>query len=1230
MPELIAGGPIIPVPLLNELDSGKVVFFCGAGISEGLSSGLPNFAGLVQHVYEANHIKPDAVESEALDLEEPATHRRRPALDKALGLLERPERLGAIALRRTVIKRLSEPPSGDLLIHKALIELSRNERGVRLITTNFDNRFVEAGLDKELVDAAPKVPVPKPHNWSSLVHLHGRIAPKEDGSNLVLTAADFGRAYLTERWAARFVTELFREFIVVFVGYSVSDPVMSYMVDALAAERDKGAQFTPAYAFAEEDGSDAGRSKARDGWRAKNVEPILYNRRDGHRLLAETLIEWAQIRKDPFHARSRIAINEMSKIPAGPDDQAVERVVWALQDPVAATTLADEPPVMDDGEYAKLEAWLDMFAEKKLLCCTAEDIKSNGSDQNPAVVPLVDNGYRSENPNNLDMTRARLSFWLARHLHVPQLLAWVLRNGGHLHPRLRQEVQRNLVKEESNIPARLRLLWTVLLNNKPIDPWKGLWTSSRYAAAVSESERHRIEDDVIESIAPRLIVQPGPAPGLAFKQYVENKPTPILPIDTCGHLKLVSGDDDLRHEVREVLNDPEVLARHADTLTGHLEQALDLGEEDDEVYPDSYWYRPSISAHEQNRDYDEWTHLIDLVRDSHLALAAVNRRRAENLLLRWMESRQSLFRRLTLHALTENPKFYIRLARKLLLAGRKPGLWELEMRREVMRFLRLAGERLPRDLRTEIVRAIHTGPKSKKGKALPNYEDIIRREKALRLYKLSVSGARLNKKSRALAEEAILDGDPDDFERDEFLSWHGEARWIGDEEFAPVDLVEGSISDVVAALDDEKVGQDELRGLVVRKRVKVATALRRLAKQGKWPPIYWQGFLWHLAGPHEKNAPLVRLHAYVATILVQAPDGLFTDVGTAAADFLSRLAKEYAIDRETEFGLLWTKAWTSKGEVEPQTAEPGNPLTDALNDPAGKLAEAALTRLQKYEPQAGEGIPEVVRPYFDSIGQDPDGHLGRVMLASRLYYLFAVDPDWTTEHMIVRLSPGQSQEAANLWSAYGWSPRLGPDLLRAFKDPFLEILQDEGVDDRKLGNLRGLFVTVCLEAPEELSDQEIRSVVEPLPEEGLKTLLVNLEQRLRGEAEERGRIWRNKVHPWLSEYWPQAEGRNTVGTSEVFLKMLVECGDAFPQAVKGSLEYLRPLEGRSLYRFDKNGHATHHPNSMLQVLNQIVDADVLPTHQRHPLREALDELRTANTEVASDSRFQRLYQIANQ
>ena len=151
--------------------------------------------------------------------------------------------------------------------------------GVRLVTTNFDNRFVDAGVGEGRINAAPKFPVPKAHNWSSVVHLHGRILKGDENSglDLVLTAADFGRAYLTERWASRFVTELFREFAVVFVGYSLDDRVMTYLVDALAAEIARGAGYRAAYAFAPYDGCACSREDTERTWHAKNVKPILYD-----------------------------------------------------------------------------------------------------------------------------------------------------------------------------------------------------------------------------------------------------------------------------------------------------------------------------------------------------------------------------------------------------------------------------------------------------------------------------------------------------------------------------------------------------------------------------------------------------------------------------------------------------------------------------------------------------------------------------------------------------------------------------------------------------------------------------------------------------------------------------------------------------------------------------------------------------------------------------------------
>ena len=873
MPELVPEGPRIPVHLMNEVDEGRVVFFCGAGVSVGNGSNLPNFEELVDHVYEANRIESDAVELEALHRDEPDRSRRRPQFDKALGLLERSDRLGPEALRGTVIERLSTPATGPLRIHEALLTLSRTEGGIRLVTTNFDNRFVEAGEGNLSVDAAPKLPVPKRYNWSSLVHLHGRIVPGKGGANLVLTAADFGRAYLTERWAAHFVTELFREFTVVFVGYSVADPVMSYLVDALAAERAKGARFANAFAFAPHDGTPEGEDSARDSWHAKNVKPILYDDHEGHRLLSETLVAWARIRNDPFQARSQIALNGISKLPAGPNDPVVERVVWALEDPVAAQALAESPPVVDEDDFPKIERWLDAFQEAGLLACDSAEANPGAGVEGPAFVRLVDSGYQPHNPNTLDTTRSRLAYWIARHLHVPQVLAWVLRNGGRMHPALRDLVKGNLSDAEFDIPPRLRLLWTILSNYQPRNPRGVLWSSKHYLAAGSDDERRRVEDEVISDLAPELIVVPGPTTHVQFARYFDGNTEPIAPIDACGHPKLRVGGENTEFYIEGIFGKEGVLARHAERLTTHLEQALALAEEDDEIYSDSSLYRPSIKVHDQNRHHESggMGNLIDLVRDAYLALAAIDRARAANLLRRWVLSLSAAGHEAPpLMPWTEDPKSDIRLARTLLLTRRPRGVWTWEFQRELLRFFRKAGGRLPRDFRVAIVRAIHEGTKPKPRNPPRNYSALIRREKALRLQKLSIAGARLDKKSRELAEGLAQDADP---ERDEFLRWQAEARWIGDEEFAPQNLIEGTVPDVARAIRDESVSQDEFRGLAGAQPEKAIEALEALAAEGTWQADYWKWFLWSVPGsPHGEEAD-TGLHERAARCLANRAGG---------------------------------------------------------------------------------------------------------------------------------------------------------------------------------------------------------------------------------------------------------------------------------------------------------------------------------------------------------------------
>lgn len=1221
MPELVANGPDIPVGLLNQLDNGSVVFFCGAGISATRGSDLPGFGELVEHVYEANHVEPDAVEREALDLDEADVQRRRPSFDKALGLLER--RLGTQTLRETVISRLSKPATGELVVHRALIDLSRRPTGVRLITTNFDGRFVEAGVPESEVDAAPKLPVPRPHSWSSVVHLHGRILSISGAVDLVLTAADFGRAYLTERWAARFVTEVFREFTVVFVGYSLGDPVMSYMVDALAAERAKGGQFAEAYAFAEHDGKPTGIERTRDAWGAKNVSPLLYDSVDDHSRLAETLVRWAEIRSDPFQARAQIALSGVESLPAGADDPLVERVIWALDDPTSAQALANASPVTDEADFRKIAAWLERFSERGLLTCSADATAPAGSDQDPAVIRLVDTGFLAESPQTIDSTRAHLARWIANHLHVPQVLSWVLANGGHMHPVLSGEVRRQLAGPDVEVPARLRLLWTTLLDHKPIDHYRFLWTARHHQAAASDAERLLIEEAVLQELTPQLVVRPGPAPYLRFEVLDGTAASPV-PLDECGHLVVMAGDADARYQVREIFQDDAVLRRHAVALTAHLEQALSLVGLSDEFERHSYFSRPSIAPHDQNPDWesDGWSHLIDLVRDSHLALARVNRAGADHLLERWASSNHLLFWRFALNALAEVPKSDIRIARKLLLGGRRPGLWEPELRREVLRFLRRAGSRLRRDLRVEVVRAIHAGPRGKMRKI---NERLIRHEKALRLFKLAESGALVDKKSRALAAEvaAEIEGNPD--HREEFVVWRGGAVWLADETALPPELRGGSYRDVIAAIRT----QDErrLNALVVERPVQAIAAVRRVTKRGQLTLTLWEDFLAGVVRLQEGHENLPKWRRAAGRALASAPDELFAKDSWAASEFVRHLADSVESNEEMEFSSLWTRVWGSMDVSRYSDSDYDDPLTMALNHPVGKLAEAALIRLSKHQPIAASGLPDGVQHYFNTVVRDSSGGPGRIMFATSLLRLHAIAPEWTTEHLLSRLDPPASAEARSLWSAYAASPRVGPNLLLAFKESFLEVLRGRAGATIQ-SRLTGLFMAICLEGADELTADEIWGVVDTMTEEALTRVLRSLKQRMEGDEEARGRIWRDRAQTWLEQYWPSDMSRNTAVTSQWMLDLVIEAGDAFPDAVDWCLTRLRPITDHGLRPLAMGDIATQHPCDVFRLVKQIVPENEIKAHQQYQLRELLDRLKEARPALAKDADFQRLYRLA--
>lgn len=1222
MPELVSKGPDIPVGLLNQLDDGRVVFFCGAGVSRGGGSQLPNFRDLLCNVYQENHLSPDEFEREAL-----GDH----AYDKVFELLEQPERLGPEQVRRSVAACLSKEPVGPLQMHRDLLSLSLVEGGHRLVTTNFDNRFREAereaaGLREHLqVHDAPALPVPTHRRWRTLVHLHGRIKPNGGHSELVLTSADFGRAYLTEGWAARFVSALFADFTVVFVGYSLSDPVMRYLVDAVATEgRDLGG----AYAFAGYDPAKTTAESARAKWKARNVEPMPYDEGDDHSLLRRTLRRWVDIRRDP-QSRARIALDGIGKLP---NEREAARVTWALERPDVARTLAQAHPFTDEQDFPKIERWLDVFADAGLLSRLA-----SGPDTADQAVRLVDDGSRSQSPHPLGEATHALASWIARHIHVPQVLEWVLRNGGRVHPELAREIRWSLADPPQPIPAKLRLFWTVLLDEQVPDFWNILFIEKQYRQAGSVEKRH-LEDVLLRSLVPRLTVLPGPSQRAEFQRRFDPDAPPTSPIEDCGHLRVRVGCDRVWQSAKKILGDPEFLCRHTKRITTLLVDALVLLRHDDQVLNHPVTGRvqlgfPSWIAADTDHFHSRnaWIRLIELARDSYFALAKHDRARASALLQRWARFDEPTCKRLVLHALAEDKASEADMADAVLLQNEAPGIWDPYVRNEVLRFLNKAGSRLRPGLVQRIVRAVHTGPDLARSDRQQVGPEALDPAKVARLLELHLSGAQLDKESRTLAVKAARarSRSADDFDQVHRVFSPIMAEAVSEDEQRARDLLGGPSADLKRVLCDESDGLswEDLGAIVHRDAARVAEALRECAERGKYPPAPWTRLMWHLVSMRREDKAEPDVENDVLEILLSAPDDLFVNVTMALADFLRAIGDAWDSERESEFRVLWERTWISAASG--GSIGNADPVTRALNHVAGKLAEAAIFRLSKHEPLPQSGLPSSVRFYFDTIATSPDAHPGRVLLAARLDFLFTVDPKWTEMELVRRLDPSASPaEALDLWAGFAWSPRLSPNSLQAIKASYLAVLARDNLPSRTKRGLLGLLVAICLNIPEELTKGEVRSIISRLSDSSLCVALSSLRGRLTGSPSERGQIWNDKVEPWLRDYWPREGGRNSAATSETMTHLVIGSGDSFPEAVSCCAPFLKPVESHHWDIVYLEEHIDKHPAAVLDLLSRVVQEE-LPQNSRPDLREILDAIAGVRPDLREDPRFRYLHQIAS-
>jgi hypothetical protein len=740
---------------------------------------------------------------------------------------------------------------------------------------------------------------------------------------------------------------------------------------------------------------------------------------------------------------------------------------------------------------------------------------------------------------------------------------------------------------------------------------------------------------LMDALRPRLRI------GKRLSLYGIDAPeTPQSPLDLMS-IEYEVEDNITGEEVLSVW--PEGSAPEADerllklltnTLYGALEDAIDAGVEGEGRYGISDSNIPSIASHEQNAYHSGFLPIVRTIADLWTRLARKDSRLALQVLQMWRETSFRLFRRLALFAAADSI-IPAEIAADILLSLPQDELFLAGASVEVHRLI----QRRWSEFSSEKQQAVET--RATDGPSEEAFRDDADKEVIIDHCRLNLLSAieRTNVELNDYAKEVLADirqrhpqWTPHPEERAGFHIWresrggivHDSTRLDGvpddqliakaTEEISDTNFTSGSSWDTLCRDDPERA----FRGL------------KASANQGVWPAWAWRGILWTKREPG--TIDLVR---DIAEYLLKWPVEQFGEILDSAAWWLNEHAAMIEGNR------LW-ELWDFINEHAPRDdrgEQPRDALTDALNSPAGRLAEILVSRI---------GVGETEAEFFEKVGnrlnklvgsEGTFGKQARVRLAAELSLLYERAPEWTTGALIPLFS-WSAPDAHAVWFARSYSNYIGsPALMDLTKQPFLEIFGKADISDQEIRAFSDWLTVIVLYNQHHpggypISGAEARAALRRAGTRSLTTVGHRLAIEFGAvKPEEKLKIWRTIIGPAFQAMWPLDTELQTSDATFKLTQILLASGDAFPEAADTIIPFIRPDDPRQhttvfvISEADSSFYSLS-PQKLLDLLAAAV-GDAQPG-ATFGLKKTLERLEAQNPTVRQSAKFQRLLRLSEQ
>ena len=1258
----LPNGLNIPDELLEARDQGNVVFLCGAGVS--YPAGMPDFLGLARYVVEEQGAPQDAQSRKMLSMweNENVQEGARPSLDQIFNLLQQEYAAGEIDY--LIAKRLKTKPRTCVSTHETILRLSKGaDSKPQIVTTNFDLLFERAagrGLKTYVPPALPDLANGQPLN--GLVYLHGRINSRikrgEGRQGFVVSSSDFGRAYLAEGWATRFMLDLLDQYTVILLGYSANDPPVRYLLQGLHTQRrGSRAKLFAFYSRTEEE--------VQPSWRDIGVHQALAYPRIGndHSALWDTLSAWADRADDPSAWRQRV-VDLARKGPRNLEPYERGQVASLVRTDVGAKLFAnaDPPPpgewlcVFDRNfRYGEIETPIDDSQP------TFDPLIEYGLDDDPPRPPenlrqtdppgddllslkptdrrinddtrLAKNGRQWTEP--LSFRLFHLARWIAKIAHEPVVPWWAARYSS-LHPKLLDEIEWRVERAADELPCLARLTWRLLtekFHTAPDDP---------YGLRVSWDEmRRRIETEGWTN---------------SFLREFERNVTPYLktgrpllldaarpPYKDWSQLRL---DDIASFEVAfptPVGERPEipddVLPKVYQIVRRHLELAAGLLTDIGTSY---YWetstFYPEDSPGE-NHISDESAYLF-WFRDLFDRMVETYPELVKADVALWPKEDPFSFNKLHLYAWTFDVLFSENEVGDGLLSLSDKAFWKEEYRRELLHLLKRRWHELPSDKRELVERRLVEGRARYSGESEEDFKQRRASGSAIVLGWLMNQGCELGGKTLEVLPD-LRSADPrwrPEWAETADRSRDVRVRWVGTDS-DPSPIIDAPISQIIPLARQhtrrafpEPTVYSPFEGLVEQRPVRAVAALTHVARRGDYPAEFWRSALqkW----PDEARC---RLSWLFGARLARLPSEIVVELGHDVFGWLRKYLPKLAAQDQPRalsiFDTLLEKLFTGEAEVE-QSGEHRDrsrrTLNYAINTPIGNATELLIELLNSQGLGEGSGVPPEIKSrlkrLFGAPGEGADHAVCSV--ANQLRCLDYIDPEWVRT-TIVPWFDLEHPASESAWNGFLYDNQLPkPELFSLIKSDFLNAIVHAAGRER----LHEFLVLGCFwhqDYGPYITFGETRQVLQNTNDSGRAHSLWFFTRII-----DKNDAWRRFGKLFLEKAWPKESRFQTEQTSQHLVALAKGAGDFFPEVVQTILPYLVPSSqnGRFVSSLARQSDEemgrlpTRFPDATLMLIDKIIPDD--PDPVPYNLDLLTEMIAEATPSLRQDSRWRRLKALA--